>query len=83
MMMVVLMVVMDGDDDGEVVDRSIDVEESHSVGHMQTEYEIWRPNNMAKQNRGDINICATKLPTRRPLQSRYNKQLVENNVADL
>ena len=26
-----------------LIDRSIDVEESHSVGHMQTEYKIGRP----------------------------------------
>jgi len=72
MMMKVVMVVTDGDDDGDVVERSIgrsiDVEESHSVGHMQTEYKIGRPT--AWQNPRRHQHLRHKLPTLRPLQSR-------------
>ena len=61
-----------------LIDRSIYVEESHYVGHMQTEYTIG--DHQHGNNRGDISICATSWLHSDPMQSRYKKQLAFNVV---
>ena len=61
-----------------LIDRSIDVEESHYVGHMRIEYEIGRPTTW--QNPRRHQHLRHKLPTLRPLQSRYKKRLAFNVV---